>query len=399
MNVLFLSLSKAVSDISNKGIYPDLLRKFHKEGHTIYIVCPFERRTNMNTSISQESNIHILGVKTLNLTKSNLLEKGLGMIMLEYQFKNAIRRYLSSIKIDLLIYSTPPITFNSVIGYLKQKNNLISYLLLKDIFPQNAVDLNILTKFNPLYWFFRNKEKKLYRISDYIGCMSEANVNYLLKENPWISKKKVEICPNSIELSHWTEIVGVSDIYLRYQIPPEAFILMFGGNLGKPQGIDFLIKVLLSNATRKDIFFIIAGNGTEYNKLAKSISRINNVRLLPMLPQSEYDILLQVSHVGLIFLDRRFTIPNFPSRLLSYLERKKPVLMAIDSNTDIGVIAEKNNFGFWVESGDVDLFNKRLNDFVSDRMKAKVMGENGYLFLKENYTVDNSYKIIMSHLI
>lgn len=399
MNVLFLTLSKAVSDVTNKGIYPDLLRKFIREGHKVYIVCPFERRSGKNTFLSVKNSAHILGVKTLNITKSNIVEKGVGIILLEYQYKKAIQKYLSGIEFDLLMYSTPPITFNNVIEYIKKKNKLISYLLLKDIFPQNALDLSIMSKYNPVYWFFKNKEKKLYNISDYIGCMSQANVDYLLKENPGISKEKVEICPNSIEVNYKSEVAADPDIYSKYNIPQNVCVLLYGGNLGKPQGIDFLIEVLHSNAQRTDVFFVIAGNGTEYKKLKKWIDKENmiNVRLLSMLPQEEYDKLLHICHIGLIFLDRRFTIPNFPSRLLSYLENKKPVLMATDKNTDIGVIAEKNSFGFWVESGNIDSFNEKMNQMASDNSKLELMGEKGFLYLQENYTINSSYKVIISH--
>lgn len=401
MNVLFLSLSKAISDISNKGIYPDLLRKFIMEGHSVYIVCPYERRSKKVTSLTVKSNSHILGVKTLNITKSNLVEKGFGTLLLESQYKRAIQNHLSNIQFDLLIYATPPITFNRVIQYLQKKDKLVTYLLLKDIFPQNALDLKILSKYNPIYWYFKMKEIELYRISDYIGCMSKANVEYLLDKNPWLQKSKVEICPNSIEVNHGNEIFVDTDVYWRYHIPINVNVLLYGGNLGKPQGVDFLIEVLKSNSKRTDIIFIIAGSGTEYSKLKYSIenSKITNVRLLPMLPQVEYDKLLQISDIGLIFLDRRFTIPNYPSRLLSYLEYKKPVLMATDRNTDIGIIAEKNNFGMWVESGDIDSFNSKMNFMLTSKDRLKQMGESGFQYLLRNYSVDSSYNIIMSHFI
>lgn len=52
------------------------------------------------------------------------------------------------------------------------------------------------SKRNPIYWYFRLREKQLYRNSDVIGCMSEANVEYLLKHNPELSADIVEVCPN-----------------------------------------------------------------------------------------------------------------------------------------------------------------------------------------------------------
>lgn len=72
--------------------------------------------------------------------------------------------------------------------------------MLKDIFPQNAVDLGMFSKKSFLYRMFRSKEEKLYELSDFIGCMSPANCEYVLKHNPAIDAAKVEICPNSVKL-------------------------------------------------------------------------------------------------------------------------------------------------------------------------------------------------------
>ena len=74
------------------------------------------------------------------------------------------------------------------------------YLLLKDIFPQNAVDLGMFSKGGLLYRMFRKKEERLYQLSDYIGCMSPANVDYILRHNREVDIHRVEVCPNSIEL-------------------------------------------------------------------------------------------------------------------------------------------------------------------------------------------------------
>ncbi len=399
MNILFLTFSQFIRDLSKRGIYTDLMRKFAREGHNIFIVCPLERRLKQNTNLSINGNVQTLGVKTLNITKSNFLEKGVGVILVEYQFKHAIKKYFADIDFDLVLYSTPPITFSKIISFVKKKKGAKSYLLLKDIFPQGAVDLGVLSKKSLFYSYFRKKEKELYMLSDYIGCMSPANVKYILEHNPDVRKDRVEVCPNSIEPRKNTEVVDRKEIFSKYNIPEDKVILLYGGNLGKPQGVDFLIEVLDSNASNSEIFFLIAGSGTEYNKLKNWIinKQPSNVLLLPAIPVDDYERIVQLSDVGLIFLDRRFTIPNYPSRLLSYLENKIPVLMAIDRNTDVGKIAEENGYGLWSESGDLNAFNKNLNHLVSNKELRLKMGEKGYQYLIKNYTVDNSYRIIMSH--
>jgi glycosyltransferase involved in cell wall biosynthesis len=399
MNVLFLSLSTAIRNIENRGIYPDLLRKFHETGNTIYLVCPAERREYSKTRLSFNSNFPTLIVKTPNITKTNIIEKGLSTLIIDTLYGRAIRKYFRHTKFDLILYSTPPITFHRLINRLKRQHGAITYLLLKDIFPQNAVDLGMLTTFNPLYYFFRAKEKNLYKISDHIGCMSPANVMYLLRSNPWVSPDKVEVCPNSIEPVYEDTEKDNYHIREKYGIPKDKIVCIYGGNLGKPQGIDFLIEVLSANMNRNDVFFVLAGSGTEKHKLDKFVSskKPNNIIQLSELPRIEYDQLVSVCDVGLIFLDKRFTIPNYPTRLLNYLEFRKPVLMAIDRHTDLGTIAEENQYGVWVESGDLVQFNNKLNDLVSNPVLIKRMGENGYQYLMANYTADKQYDIIMSH--
>jgi len=185
----------------------------------------------------------------------------------------------------------------------------------------------------------------------------------------------------------------------KFDIPFDSTVFIYGGNLGRPQGVEFLLEVIDSNKTDKRCFFVIIGSGTEYYKVNRWFDENHpgNAMLMPGLPKEEYDLLVQACDVGLIFLDRRFTIPNFPSRLLTYLEFKKPVLAATDVNTDLGLIAEDNHYGFWSESGDIKSFNKNLARFVEDPSIIKRMGEAGYDYLLKNYTVDISCSQILKH--
>ncbi len=354
MNILFLTLVK-IKTLEERGIYTDLLRKFRDEGHKVFVVSPTERRDNKPTQLFQELGANILNVRTFNLQKTNLIEKGLGTLAIEYQYLKAAKKYFSSIKFDLILYSTPPITFAKVIDLIKKRDNAYSYLLLKDIFPQNAVDMRMFKKNGLLHKFFLKKERKLYELSDMIGCMSEANKTYILNHNSWINPKKVEVNPNSIEpiesSSTLEDRIGTKK---KFGLPLDKMIFVYGGNLGKPQGLDFLLETIESSKNQ-NVFFLVVGSGTEYNRIEKWFVEkdISNALLMAGLIKEDYDMLLEACDVGMIFLDKHFTIPNFPSRLLSYLEMKMPVIAATDPNTDIGKVIENNNSGCRVLSGDI----------------------------------------------
>ena len=399
MTILFLTLVK-IKSLEERGIYTDLLRKFTEEGHEVFVVNPSERRDKKKTHLTSKDQVSILNVRTFNLQKTNLVEKGIGTLAIEYQYLNAIKKYFSTVKFDLVLYSTPPITFSKVIDYVKIRDNAYSYLLLKDIFPQNAVDMKMLKKGSVLHKLFLKKERRLYEVSDAIGCMSEANRNYVITHNPTLAPLKVEVNPNSI-----APIIIIQSIEERqierdkYNLPLHKKIVVYGGNLGKPQGLEFLLTTI--NATvNPDVFFLVVGSGTEYNRIFLWFQKNQpkNAKLLAGLPKQDYDKLLKSCDVGMIFLHKDFTIPNFPSRLLSYLEMKMPVIAATDAISDIGSVLEKNKCGYSVLSGDVVSMQKAIEALCSNENRFNQMRENAWHLLQREYTVTHSYQLIKNRL-
>lgn len=394
-NVLFLTLSN-ISNINESGIYQDLLREFARKGYKVFVVSAAERRNQEKIHLIKIGNANILRVKTGNIQKTNLFEKGIATVLLEAQYISAIKKYWSDVKFDLVLCSTPPVTLVGAIQYIKKRDCAKTYLLLKDLFPQNAVDLGMMSKHGIkglLYWYFRSKEKKLYCLSDKIGCMSPGNVDYVLRHNLEITPDKVEVCPNCIEPIMCLKD-NKSEIRKKYDFPPNKKIFVFGGNLGRPQDVPFFVECLRACADIKDSYFVVAGSGTDRHFLEEYVEteKPSHVKLLRTMSKDEYDRMIACCDVGLIFLDHRFTIPNFPSRLLSYMQAKLPVLAATDCNSDIGKMIQNGCFGWWVTSNSVEKFAEAVKDII--KLNLTEMGNNAFECLQENYTAQRACEII-----
>ena len=398
MNILFLTLIE-IDTVEQRGLYHDLLREFRDKGHNLTIVSPLERRRKIATRFFEKDGVSILQVKTFNIQKTNVIEKGIGTLAIEFQYLSAIKKHLGNTKFDLVLYSTPPITFVKIIDFIKKRDLAKSYLLLKDIFPQNAVDMKMLKENGFLHNYFRKKEKKLYQISDTIGCMSKANVDFVLKHNPEVKSEKVEVNPNSIQPVNFSQIQEQKlEIRSKYGLPLDKKVFVYGGNLGIPQGVDFLIETI-EKCDSKNAFFLVIGNGTQFKKLSKWFDtyKPQNALLLSGIEKSQYDNLLNACDIGLIFLNKNFTIPNFPSRLLSYLEMKMPVIAAVDTATDVGEVIENAKCGYSVLAGDIASMNNIIKKILQED-DIQEMGENGYKLLIENYTVNVSYDLIIDKI-
>ncbi len=396
MKIAFLTQYYPVSD-STRSLYSDLMDEISSFGHEITVFRSEEERVFGRPEVSSRKNITIVSVPTGRVTKTNIMIKTANILITEPRYLGAMRMHYAGSIPDMIIVTTPPITFCSAASYYRKKGSMV-YLLLKDIFPQNAVDLGMMKKESLVYSFFRAKEKKLYKNADVIGCMSEENKKYLLHHNLFLRNKKIEINPNSIKPSTFQIDAKQGDELLReYKIPREKIKIIYGGNLGKPQGIDFLLEVLDKSKEIENVHFIICGSGTEYSKLEKFVKTHPDhpITLIKYLKNSRYRLLLSQMDIGLIFLDRRFTIPNFPQRVLDYFDFLLPVLAATDKNTDFGKMLINNKCGLWLESGDIDAFMKNLEYLVSNPEIRISMGKNGRALLDSEFSIKKSAQLII----
>ncbi len=386
MNILFLTMN-VFTDVHMHNIYSDLMLELIARGHRPFIVTPRQKSTGVKTARTDDPTYTLLTVQTGNTAGVSLIEKGISTVTMSGRYYRAIRKHLGKEKFDLILYSTPPITLASPVKKLKKLFRCPTYLMLKDIFPQNAVDLHMFSGGSLIYKYFRAQEKKLYRVSDKIGCMSPANVKYLLEHNPAIPADKAEICPNGIIPCKVTDR-GAAKAALRekYHVPEKAVVYLLGGNLGRPQGVPYLIDCLRKCKNRTDAFFLVCGSGTDALLLDDFIARERpeNVVRSPLLPKQEYDGLAAGCDVGMVFLDPRFTIPNYPSRALSYMENGMPLLVCSDGATDMGAIAEVNGFGLACSSAKPDEFAKLISAFSAADLKQ--MGRAAREYLENNYT-------------
>lgn len=392
MNVLFLMI--AYPDIAeNSSMYTDLAQEFASKGSNVYVAVASGPD---KTSFKVEGRPKVLRVRTLELFNTSLIKKGMANILLPYQVIKGIKKYFHGVDFDAVIVSTPPITYRSIVKKLKVKFRSKVYLILRDIFPQNAIDLGILK--NPvLINYFRKEEKDLYAIADFIGCMSPGNIEYLKNHNPEVNENKIHLLPN------WRNVTEYSqpDINIKRELGLEnKFIAVYGGNLGKPQNIDFILDLARENIHYPDVVFLIIGEGSEKRRITDLVSktRLPNVVIKDKLPQKQYQELIKVCDMGLVNLSERFSIPNIPSRILSYWEARLPVLAATDRSTDLPDIIKQSGSGLWCISGDLDSYKLNFDKLYHNNELRLKMGESGYKYLLENCTTGKAFTIINEKL-
>ena len=391
LKVIFFSFD-VINNLNESGIYHDLLREFQKRGNEITIISPKRKKSEIKSYYQNKGKVSYINVPQIKI-KAAFIEKFVSIILYQYLAIFYLKRYMKNLEYDLIIVTTPPIFSTALISFLHSKNKkLSSYLLLKDIFPQNGIDLNLYKRKSIFYRLMKKQEINLYRKVGKIGCMSPLNLSYIQGYGlPEISKK-LEVNYNSIDpdliLTNRIHNVNVEDEKIRF---------VFGGNLGKPQGLSYLIdNISLCQFIEKAHFFI-CGSGTEYNLIKRRIEndKIKNLTVITELNKKEYESFLLDCHVGLVSLDPRFTIPNFPSRILPYMKYKLPLLYLGNNASDMGDIISRNSLGFSCDPSDSKTFIGIVQKLTDDHELRLKLGKNSNVFLRSKYTSLKSYELII----
>lgn len=395
MKVLFLMF--AFPDMNKSfNMFTTIVQQFHENGHEVFVLAPDIK--NEKTFISKEAGIDILRVKTLPIKNVPNVLKGFANLLLPFQYNTALNKFFPKINFDLIISPTPPITLVDVTKKLKSKYKSKFYLILRDIFPQNAVDLGFMKKNGFLYNYFRKKEILLYKLADYIGCMSEGNIKYIKQHNEYLEVNKLHVLSN-YQILYDIEKKPNFELRKKYKLE-NKFVVVFGGNMGKAQQLENVFELAKSCQEYKDVVFLLLGEGVHMNKLEKEISKfgIKNIKIEKTIPKQEYQDLIRICDIGLISLNKNFTIPNIPSKALDYLNVGIPILASIDAATDFSEILENANAGFWSLAEDHQSLFNNFNKLYNNNLLRKEFGKNGRTYFVNNLIPSIAYSTILKQI-
>lgn len=291
----------------------------------------------------------------------------------------------------------PSIFWAPLIRKLKRLWGTSAYLILRDIFPQWALDLGLLKPGGPALAYLRKVEAKLYNSVDAIGVQSPANLNYFSKL-AYSPSARLEVLYNwgpaastETEPSASTSTSAAGD----------KVVLVSGGSLGVAQDGGNLLRLAaaLSEIPGIEFLMIDEGRQTEGLKIAAARLKLHNIKWHPSLERDAYQSLLAQCHIGLISLDRRLSVHNFPGRLISYLAVGLPVLASINPGNDLAQALEDSGAGMVVENGQDQELAEAAKVLCQDPDMRIKMGARGRRLLETRFSVDNTANQILQHML
>ena len=372
----------------------DLGVEFLRQGHEVTVLTT-THQVARNFEVSIEDGLVVARVRTGQIKGASKLFRGLNEVCLSAVVWRKAERFLEDNPADLIIFYSPTICWGSLVCRLKALWHCPAYLILRDIFPEWAVNVGILNR-GLIYRFFRKKEIEQYDTADVIAVQSQGDLKYF--------ERNFAHRPYQLKvLYNWATVQesGRPRTAYRRQLGLENKIVFFyGGNLGIAQDVDNIVRLAACLAGHPQIHFLLVGEGSEAGRLQKVIAdkRLSNIQLLPPVEQRTYFSMVSEFDVGLVTLDRRLTNHNIPGKVLAYLYWRLPVLASINPGNDLFNLLEKSQSGFCFVNGENDKLRAAALQLASDSHLRARMGKNGPRLLEHTFSVEAAARQILQHL-
>ncbi len=367
----------------------ELACEFVKEGHSVSVITPdYNLKTKMD--ISTLDGVDIIRFKSGKIKNISKIKRAINETLLSHNAWKNCEDFFVNNPHDLIIYYSPSIFFGSLVKKLKKIWGVKSYLILRDFFPQWAVDQGMIKKGSFIEKYFRYFEDINYKNANTIGVMSEKNLE-IFKEI-FGNRYNVEVLYNWANNKPIQQSIDYKkDLGLENKV-----VYFYGGNIGHAQDMMNIVRLAQQMQKEDKAHFVLVGAGDEVELVRGVIDRDNlkNMTLLSAVSQDNFKQMLASFDVGLFSLHKDHTTHNFPGKLLGYMVQELPILGSINKGNDLQIIIEKAKAGLISINGDDQKFFENAVKFL-DNDYRKEIGKNAYKLLEDKFSVESVVKQIL----
>lgn len=372
----------------------DLVREFVEQGHSPTVVVPTQGLTEP-WLIERCDGITHLRVRTPRTKDIDYVRRTLNEMRLPHVLLRALRHSgLNTEAWDGIVWYSPTIFLGPMVRALRRESRCRSYLILRDIFPEWAVDMGLMRR-GLAYRFFKWIERGQYQVADTIGVQTPANLPYL---NDWSkgAGRQLEV------LQNWLR--PATDQGCRIRIDTTLLagrrIIVYAGNMGVAQGMDVFVDLAIRMQHRRDVGFLFVGRGSDAARFAAvaADAGLDNTLFHDEIEPQEIPGLLRQCDVGIVALDPRHHSHNIPGKFLTYMQAGIPVLARINPGNDLERMINESKVGRVSIGGDAAELQRLAEDLLADPHAVEDARRNGQELSERLFSSSAAVKQIISAL-
>lgn len=250
-----------------------------------------------------------------------------------------------------------------------------------------------------------NLKKKIPFLGSLIGKYYMGLEGRLLKESQAvvvITGDFVPICQeagvleNNVHVIHnWAPLDEVptmskNNAWSREHGLEQTFNFVYSGTLGMKHNPGILIELAraFKQQTQVQVVVVSEGLGAEFLCEQKRKLGLNNLVLFPFQPFNQIPQVQSTADVLIAILEPDAGVFSVPSKVLTYLCAKRPLLLAVPLENLAARIVHENNAGIVVAPDDIDGFVKAAERLLHDQTLRDEMAENGRNYTETHFKIE-----------
>ena len=378
----------------------ELAQELHHRGHQVTVMTTWpeynldqaQDKKNFD-EIEVEDGITVIRVKTLPHHNVNYVVRGLAQLLMPVQFLLKLRRH--RIRPEAVVVYSPPLPL-ALVGSWLRRQGVRNLLNVQDLFPQNAIDLGILS--SPMQIkFFQALERYAYRTADVVTVHSEGNRKMLLKQNPDIASH-LRILHNWVDVEHHTvdehdpAHPGASrpavDFREKWGIR-QKHVAVFAGVMGPSQYLELVLAIAERMQDQTGLLFLLVGDGKEKENLQQLArdKKLSNVQFEGFISRDTYPDLLNSCTIGLVCLSPQNQTPVVPGKILGHMAAGLPVVAFLHTASDGHALIAEAGCGVSANSADLDACVQVLQELIARSDDAfEQVGQAGKRYAIEHFS-------------
>ena len=372
----------------------DLVGELDRQGNKVTVLLP-DSTISHHWQLDEQDNITVLRLKAPVTKDVSYFKRAIGEYLLSFfMYKNLKKSPLKQKTWEAIIWYSPTIFFGPVVKKIKAESGCNSYLILRDIFPEWAVDMGLLSR-GFIYRYFKRVESFQYMQADTIGVQTFSNLDYFHTEQKTFTGE-MQV------LNNWLSVAQIGDCRIRLNDTSLSGrkIFIYTGNIGIAQGMDILIDLANELRTDNNAGFVFVGRGTAVEKIKQKAKDygLQNCLFFDEIDPDEIPGLLAQCHVGLVALDPRHRNDNIPGKFLAYMQAGLPVLANINAQNDLERVINDNNVGKVVNDNSLEKLTQFARELIADENDDRMVGERCKVLSASAFSSEAAVKQIIDAL-
>jgi colanic acid biosynthesis glycosyl transferase WcaI len=259
-----------------------------------------------------------------------------------------------------------------------------SWLHVQDFEVDVAFGMGFLKGGGLLHKFALMGERFLMKRFDVVSSISARMVERLVSKG--VHPSATQLFPNWVDVNAIRPLSGVSPYREQLGIPASATVVLYSGTLGAKHGLSIIPEAARRLAHRKDLFFVICGEGVMKAELAQATEGMANVRMLPLQPLARLSELLGVADIHVLPQSAGAEDLVLPSKMTGMLSSGRPVVATCLPDSELGKVVSQ--CGLVAPPADAAALAQAIDDLASAPDLRLVLGAKARQYAEDFMSIN-----------